>query len=177
MSRWNWLYVGLVVASGLLGLASGYNIAKHAIPARIEERVVIKEVVKWQERIVKVESTNQQASAQENVKVVTRWRVSSDGTKTVEQSRERSSSAASAAASESSSTRQAAGESTASSNSTRLTVYPPKRPWSINVLGGLSLDWKRHYGATLTRDIGPSTVGIWVLPAAQAAGVSLGFRF
>jgi hypothetical protein len=174
MTRSRWAV--LAVLTHLAAFVGGYVVARRNVPIRAEERVVTKEVVKWAEKIVKVESTNQQASARENVKVVTRWRTRPDGSKEVEQSQEKQSTAATAVTSAALSTTERAGSSKVRSESARTTVYA-NRPWSINVLGGLGLDWKRHYGVTLTRDIGSSIMGIWVLPSQKAAGVSVGFRF
>jgi hypothetical protein len=68
MTRSRW--AALAALTHLAAFVGGYVIARRNVPARVEERVATKEVVKWRERIVKVESTNQQASARENVKVV-----------------------------------------------------------------------------------------------------------
>ena len=158
------------------GIIAGYLAGKRSVPARVETRTVTKEVVKWREKIVKVESQTANQSQSENVKLVTRWRTLPSGEKVVEQSKEKVSTASTATRSESSGVMESSTTSSRAAETTRVIVYPPVRKWSVSAIAGVDLKLNRQFGLQVQRDLGPFTVGAWAL-SNKTGGVSVGFRF
>jgi hypothetical protein len=171
-----WIAAGCVVA--LAVFAAGYMVGKRGQqPAKVIVTESTKAHDEWKKRAETAELTIANFQSTDRSTIVTRWRTLPSGEKIVEQSKEKEKTVKTEDKTEK---KAAVAESVIASRSvetTRITIWPPKQPWSVSLMGGVDLSLKRHYGLMATRAIGPVTAGLWALPSAKAGGVSVGFRF
>lgn len=172
----------IVANSGFLGFLWGRSSKQCPAPAKAEAAHVA-DKQEHKEEAKEVAAHEESLESTGPVKITTRWfplpvpssvggcpagieRIEERGPSTLKKSAETSSKSALAL------------DTHALDVSTLKAVIEKTERWSFNVLGGLDLGGRKHFGVSATmRLVGPVQVGATVIPTARAGLLSLGVTF
>lgn len=166
-----------MVGAALALLAGTFAAGRYSRPARVEERIVTQEVVRWRERVVVQEREVKVRDERRSGRRTTRVLRLPDGTVSRETVDERVSTTSSVSKTNSDSTSTSAAAADRSSESVRVVTTPVPR-WGVGMLAGVDLRLRRPWaGAYVTREfLGPLTIGVFGANNGTA-GLILGARF
>ena len=168
----------LAAGVGVLVLALTFSAGRFSTPVRTTDKIQYKDRVVYKERDLTEYADSLKIGVAAHTKTVIRYIKTPDGTVTHEETRESGSESKTQKDVDLKRVTSAEVEAVTTVVQERIVDRVVKPRLHVQVLGGLDLSWRRHWGAGASVS-GPAgtTIGGWVLPSGKMAGVSVGLTF